>query len=110
MPPISFKPPITLEAWEAILSLLAFLPLEAPVARGTLHTPRSRIPPRACGPCWALGPFLSCGPLVAWVTRRAIRSREAWNSWVSGWTLLPRSANGSLGARESLGPGISLLS
>lgn len=48
MPPITFKPPITLEAWEAILSLLAFLPLKTPVARGTLHAPRSRIAQRAC--------------------------------------------------------------
>lgn len=54
MPPIAFKPPITLEAWEAILSHLAFLPLDAPVARGTLHAPRSRISPRACRPWWAL--------------------------------------------------------
>lgn len=48
MPPIAFKPSITLDAWEAILSLLSFLPLEAPVARGTLYTPRSRIARRAC--------------------------------------------------------------
>lgn len=48
VPPIAFKPPITLEAWEAVLSLLAFLSLKAPVARGTLHTPRSRIAQRAC--------------------------------------------------------------
>lgn len=47
---------------------------------------------------------------MAWVTQRAISSCEAWNSWLSRRTLLPRSANGSLGARESLGPRISLLS
>lgn len=32
MPPIAFETRITLEARKAILSLLAFLPLEAPVA------------------------------------------------------------------------------
>lgn len=36
MSPITFKPHITLEAWEAIFSLLSFLPLEASVARSTL--------------------------------------------------------------------------
>lgn len=47
---------------------------------------------------------------MTWVTRRAFRSWEAWNSWVSRGTLLPRSADGPLGARNSLGPRISLLS
>lgn len=41
MPPIAFKPSITLDAWEAILSLLSFLPLEAPVARGTLKSKKA---------------------------------------------------------------------
>lgn len=46
---------------------------------------------------------------MAWVTRGALSSWDTWNSGVSGRTLLPRSANGTLRAWNSLGAMVSLL-
>lgn len=48
LPPIAFEAPITLEARETVLSRLAFLSLDTPIAGSTLHASRARVARRTC--------------------------------------------------------------
>lgn len=106
---VTFKTHVAFESWETIFTLFTFRALETSDTVCSLHSSGAGIANR---PLWARrtqSTLVSRLAFLPRVTRRPVSTREAREPGFALRSFFPGGADGALRARETLRPGVPLL-